>query len=137
MLLQHKTAELFHFCFFLHLNAALRRLQDARSIGVPFPSVSTPWMLSKSNQKKSQVYKLIANGIINWRDFGRELGISESMLHNLDRTSERNIPTIIYRILEFVEEGRADNIIVDQLIEVLKECGQNTLVNKIRKIMYQ
>lgn len=69
-----------------------------------------------------------------WREFGRELNISESVLDNFDRQSD--IPTITRRILELTEQRRTNNV-VEQLIEALAEIGRNDLVKQIKIILNQ
>lgn len=68
----------------------------------------------------------------NWREFGRVLNISDSVLFNLDRQIDREIPTITRRILEMVEARRPDNLL-NQLIEALETIGRKDIIRKIRK----
>lgn len=70
----------------------------------------------------------------SWKEFGRELKLSESVLFNLDRQSDREIPTITRRILEMAEATRPDNLL-NQLIEALDAIGRKDIIRKIRKIL--
>lgn len=88
------------------------------------------------NTKKSQIYKVIADAMENWREFGRELNLSESVLLNLDRQSDRDIPTITHRILEMVEARRNDNFF-NHVIEALEANGRKDIIKKIRSILNQ
>lgn len=72
----------------------------------------------------------------NWREFGRELNLSEPVLLNLDRKFDKDIATITRQILELVEARRTDNII-EQLIGALEENGRNDIIKKIKTILKQ
>lgn len=115
---------------------ALQRILETKSGAGAHPHTSVASVQSKFIAKKSQIYKVIANEMENWRDFGRELNLSEPVLHNLDRQCDRDIPTITRRILELVEARQTDDII-QQVIEALRENRRNDIVKKIKTILSQ
>lgn len=125
---------IFHVEFFLI--SALQRILHTKSGGRALPHTSVANVQSKFIAKKSQIYKVIANEMENWREFGRELNVSEPELHSLDRKFDKDIATITRQILELFEARRTDNII-EQLIGALEENGRNDIIKKIKTILKQ
>lgn len=118
------------------LISALQRILHTKSSGRALPHSSAANNQSTFIAKKSQIYKVIANEMENWREFGRELNISEPVLHNLDRQFDRDIPTITRQILELVEARQTENIF-EQIIEALEENGRNDIIKRIKIILNQ
>lgn len=95
-----------------------------------------PVAVASSVQRKSQIHKVIADEMENWREFGRQLKISDSVLSNLDQQSDKDISTNTHRIMELVEARRPDNI-VDQFVEALAAIERMDIIKKIRIISNQ
>lgn len=69
-----------------------------------------------------------------WKDLGRELELSESMLVNLESQFNKDIKSITHQILLNAEEKYKDDIVI-KLCDALSNARRSDLARFVRKEM--
>lgn len=113
---------------------------DLKNQPVNNVSTKTTTPPSKSNEyqqfqvNKRKIYSHIANDMDKWRNFARELEISESRLVNLEGQFNRDIISITHQILLIAEEKFQREMPV-KLCEALAKARRGDLARYVKEFI--
>lgn len=102
------------------------------------PAQQPPLAQPLSSEKRSAIYKLIAQNIGTfWRSFGRELNMSQGDMDEIEIQFPRDLKSRVYKLFQVFEEDDSvdpkEHLLL--ICRALDECRRKDLRRKIESIM--